>query len=98
MKHNYPKNRKINPESQTQRLLASIGEQELYKIWSSLGMYKSSDKIHEIIGWYPSNSIINYLSVLFGWKRIVTDKNLPIYKGVLNGRVKAEYYKHINFQ
>jgi hypothetical protein len=97
MKHNYPKIRKANPESQTQRLLAALGEQELYKIWSSLGMYKASDKIHEIIGWYPSNSIINYLSVLFGWKRIVTDKSLPIYQSVLSGKVPAEHFKHIIF-
>ena len=98
MTHNYPKTRKKFSGSQTQMLLASLGEDALYKIWCQWGMYKSPDKIFEIIGWYPSYWVIRYLSNLFDWKRTITDKTLPIYQGVLNGTVSKNYYKHINFQ
>ena len=97
MKHNYPKNRKFDPESATQTLLASVGEKRLYELWAKHGMYKTADLLAEELQWWVSEYVIRYLSNKFNWKRTIKDKNLPIFKGVLNGSVPKEYYKHINF-
>jgi len=79
-------------------LLNSVGEDALYKTWSKYGMYESSKKLFEIVGWYPSPYVIRYLSNKFNWVRVITDKDLPIYKGVLRNRVLPEYYKHLQFK
>lgn len=97
MKHNYPKNRKSNPGTATQILLAEVGEKRLYELWAKHGMYKTAAILEEELNWWVSEYVIRYLSNKFHWKRTVTDKELPIYKGVLNGSTKPEHYKHINF-
>ena len=98
MGHNYPSNRKSNPDSATQILISVVGERKLYKIWSELGMYKASSKLSIELNWYVSPYVLRYLSNKFNWSRDLTNKNLPLYQGVLRGKVKAEYYKHIKFQ
>ena len=98
MKHNYPKNRKPNPNSTTQILLKKYSERELYKMWVKYnGMYKMSQYLTNEMGFWVTPYVIRYISNKFCWTRKITDKNLPIYKGVLSGQVKAEYYKHIQF-
>lgn len=96
-KHNYPKSRESNPNSQTQLLLTEIGHDKLYKLWQEYGMYKTADKIDELYGWWPSPYVLRYLSNRFSWKRTITDKNLPIYKGLLAGNTPVGHYKHIIF-
>jgi len=99
MKHNYPKNRKPNPNSTTQMLLNKYSEQELYKMWVKYnGMYKMSEYLTHEIGLFVSPYVCRFLTNKFNWVRTIKDKNLPIYMGVLNGRVKPEYYSHISFQ
>lgn len=96
-KHNYPKNRKPNPNSETQMLLSTVGEKRLYIIWAEFGMYATCEILSKELSWYPSPYTIRYLSNKFNWKRTVTDKNLPIYKGLLAGNTPQGHYKHINF-
>ncbi|MDR3611042.1 MAG: hypothetical protein P4L27_10800 [Ignavibacteriaceae bacterium] len=99
MKHKYPKNRKPNEKSVTQILIKKYGEKELYKLWVKFnGMYKMSDHLSRDMGFYVSPYTIRYISNKLNFVRVITDKNLPIYKGILNGRVKAEYYKHLQFE
>ena len=97
MKRNYPKDRKSDPNSATQTLLTTVGHDRLYKLWAKHGMYKTAKLLSEELNWWVSEYVIRYMSNKYNWQRTVTDKNLPVYKGVLNGRVKPEYYKHIKF-
>jgi hypothetical protein len=99
LKHNYPKNRKPNDNSTTQILLKKYSEKELYNFWIKYnGMFKTSDYLSKEMGFWVTPYVIRYLSNKFNWIRVITDKELPIYKGILNKRVLPEYYKHINFQ
>jgi len=99
MKHNYPKSRKPNENSTTQILLKKYSEKELYDLWVKFnGMYKMSEYLTHEIGLFVSPYVCRFLTNKFNWVRTIKDKNLPIYKGVLNGRIKPEYYRHINFQ
>lgn len=88
---------KKDPKTQTGLLLQLFGERELFRIWAENGMYKSADLLSERTGIWISEYVMRYLSNKFNWKRVVTDKNLPIYRGILNGSQPREYYKHIIF-
>ena len=96
-RHNYPKNRKPRDTSysMTQQLLKHFGEEELYRIWSIRGMYHASDIVSEKIGYYIPARVIRYLSDKFGWKREVTNLNLPVVKGIIYESVPENYYKHL---
>ena len=87
-----------NPKTTTQKLLKHFGEEYLYQVWAELGMYKSAERLSKEIGFWVTEYTMRYLSYKFSWRRIVTDKNLPIYKAVLNGTQKAEFYQHIIFK
>jgi hypothetical protein len=97
MGHNYPPNRKSDPNSCTQRLIATLGEKRLYKIWSDLGMYKGSTKLSLELNWYVSPYVLRYLSNKFNWRRDLTNIRLPLFQGVIREKIPREYYKHINF-
>ena len=97
MGHNYPSNRKSNPYSATQILIATVGERKLYKIWSELGMYKASSKLSIELNWYVSPYVLRYLSNKFNWCRDLSNTSLPLFQGVIRGKRSPEYYKHINF-
>jgi len=62
------------------------------------GMYKMSNFLSQEMGFWVTPYVIRFISNKLNFIRVITDKKLPIYKGVLNGRVKPEYYKHIKFQ
>ena len=96
--HNYPKTRKPRNTSysMTYMILKEIGKDALYEIWKNNGHRKTALIISEMMDTWVSYIVIQYIAQKkFGWVRIVTDKNLPIYKGVLNGKMPAEYYKSI---
>jgi hypothetical protein len=90
--------KKDNPKTTTQILLKHFGEAYLYQVWAELGMYKSAERLSKEIGFWVTEYTMRYLSYKFRWKRIVTDKSLPIYKAVLRGTQKAEFYQHIIFK
>jgi hypothetical protein len=99
LKHNYPKSRKPNENSVTQILLKKYGEKDLYNMWVKFnGMYKMSDHLSQELGFYVSPYVVRYLSNKLNWVRTITDKSLPLYLGIQNGRIKAEYYKHLQFE
>ena len=89
---------KIYPKKDPQRLIERFGKEYLYKVWAELGMYKSAERLSKEIGFWVTEYTMRYLSYKFNWKRIVTDKSLPIYKAVLRGTQKAEFYQHIIFK
>ena len=86
-----------NPKTTTQILLKHFGEEYLYQVWAELGMYKSAKRLSKEIGFWVTEYTMRYLSHKYNWKRIVTDKNLPIYRGILKGSQPREFYKHIIF-
>jgi len=86
-----------NPKTTTQILLKHFGKEYLYQVWAELGMYKSAERLSKEIGFWVTEYTMRYLSYKFSWKRIVTDKNLPIYRGILKGSQPREFYKHIIF-
>jgi len=100
-KHNYPKTRKPRDTSYstTYKILAAIGKDKLYEIWEENGHIKTSFIISDMLdGLYVTPMIIHYIAQRkFGWQRIVTDKNLSIYKAVLAGTVDPSRYKTIIF-
>ena|GEM_PF-4767256 len=89
---------KIYPQQHPQRLIERFGKEYLYQVWAELGMYKSAERLSKEFGEYISYSTMRWLSHKYNWKRIVTDKSLPIYKAVLRGTQKAEFYQHIIFK
>ena len=97
MKRNYPKDRKTVPSSATQTLLRTVGQDRLFQLWEAHGMYRASKILSDELNWWVTEYVMRYLSNKFNWQRVISDKNLPIYKGVLNGSVPADYYKHIKF-
>lgn len=58
-------------------------------------MYRGSEELSQRLRIYISPYILRYISHKMDWKRILTDKTLPIVKGILAGTMPAEYYKHI---
>jgi len=99
--HNYPKNRKPRNTSysMTHRVLTEIGKDKLYEIWKDNGHRKTSDIATKLMGVWVTEMVIQYIAQRkFKWVRVVTDKTLPIYKGVLSGKVPASYYKSIRFE
>jgi hypothetical protein len=99
MKHNYPKSRMPNKNSTTQMLLQKYTEEELYNLWVKFnGMFKTSEYLSQEMGFWVSPYVVRYLSYKFNWVRVIKNKDLPIYKGIISGRVNPEYYKHIKFQ
>lgn len=99
-KHNYPKTRKPRDTSYsvTYKILKAIGKDGLYEIWKDNGHRKTAAILTKMLGFWVRPMHIQYIAQKkFGWVRIVTDKNLPIYKGVLNGKMPASYYSSILF-
>jgi hypothetical protein len=99
--HNYPKTRKPRDTSYstTYKILAAIGKDRLFEIWKNNGHIKTSFIVSDMLdGLYVTPMIIQYIAQRkFGWQRIVTDKNLSIYKAVLSGSVDPSRYKTIIF-
>lgn len=99
--HKYPKQRKPRNTSysMTHRVLEEIGKDRLYEIWKENGHRKTSDIVTKMLGVWVTEMVIQYIAQRkFKWVRVVTDKTLPIYKGVLSGKVPASYYKSIKFE
>ena len=90
-KHNYPKNRKPNENSETQRLLKLHGEEYLRETWEKQGMYRAATTLE------TSPFVIRYLSNKYGWKRIYDKTSTPLYKGIINGKLDANKFKHLIF-
>jgi hypothetical protein len=82
----------------TQQLINYFGEKKLYNTWKKYGMYKSAEILTEEGEQYVSPYVMRYLSNKFNWKREISNPNLPFVKGILNGKVDAEYYKHVRFK
>lgn len=97
---NYPKNRKSRDTSysMTQKLLTQLGEEKIKKTWQKNGMFKTAEILTDELQTFISPYVIRYMTNKFNWTRVITDINLPIFIGVLNGSVPREYYKHIIFK
>ena len=80
----------------TQKLLQTVGEEKIKKLWVEYGMYKSAELLSDELQEYVSSSTIRYLSQIKNWKRLV-NKRSAIFKGVKAGTVKASYYKQLIF-
>ena len=81
--------------SMTQRLIKTLGLEEVEKAWKQRGMYAwkgLSKRMDE----YVSPYVLRYMSNKYNWKRPV-NKLSPIYKGVMAGTVKAGFYKYLIF-
>jgi len=94
------KNKKIRNTdfSRTQQIINKFGVEKLYSIWKKYGMYKSAEILTEEGDEYVSPFIMRYLSNKFEWKREISDPSLPLVKGILNGKLDPEYYKHVRFK
>jgi hypothetical protein len=100
-KHNYPKQRKPRDTSYsvTHLVLKEIGKEKLYQIWKDNGHRKTAKILTEKLDRYISPMVIQYIAAKkFGWVRVVCDKSLSIYKGVLAGKVDRKYYRTIVFK
>ena len=100
-KHNYPKSRKPRNTdySMTQRLLKQIGKETIHEIWLVNGHRKSAKILTEMIGEWVSPMVLQYMAArLFFWQRIVTDRTLPMYKGILSGKTDPNIFTTIIFQ
>jgi hypothetical protein len=96
---NKNKNPRNTDFSLTQRLLKKYGKKKLYALWCEHnGMYGASKYLTQDFGELVTAPTVRYLSDKLKWVRVVSDPNLPFVKGVLNGKVAAEYYKHIKFK
>ena len=82
--------------SMTQRLIKTLGGQEVQEVWQKFGMYKSAELLSKEMNEYVSPYTMRHLSNIKNWKREV-NKLSPIYKGVLAGTIPAAYYKHLIF-
>ena len=82
----------------TQKLINKFGVEKLYKTWRQYGMYKGAEVLTEEGEQYVSPYVMRYLSNKFNWIREISDPSLPLVKGILNGKVAADYYKHVRFR
>lgn len=84
--------------SLTQRLIKTLGIEEVEKTWQKLGMYKAADELSKRIDdEYISPYVLRYMSNKYDWKRVCNPKS-PIYKGVVINKTRpAAYYKHLIF-
>lgn len=99
-KHKYPKNRKPRSTqySTTWKLINLLGQEKLYEIWKMRGHLATSKYLTELLDIPVSYGMVLHLARKFKWQRVVTDKSLPIYKGVLSGKVDPSQYKTIIFK
>ena len=81
--------------SMTQRLIKTLGIEEVEKAWIAKGM-NAWKELSERMDEYVSPYVLRYMSNKFNWKRIIS-KNSPIFFGVQRGTVPAAYYKHLIF-
>lgn len=98
--HRYPKTRKRRncENSMTQRLLKQIGKDTIHEIWLANGHRKTAKILTEMMGELVSPMVLQYMAArLFFWQRIVTDRTLPMYRGVLSGKTDAKIFKTIIF-
>ncbi len=99
-KHNYPKVRKERDtfKSLTQIVLSHIGKENLYEIWKESGHAQCAKIVSGILHIYVDRMVIHYIAMKkLGWKRVISDKNNPLYKSVLSGKVDPAHYKTIIF-
>lgn len=80
----------------TQKLINTIGLEEVKQVWIRDGMYKGAEELSIILNEYVSASTLRYLSQVCNWQRPVNLKS-AIYVGVKRGTVPAAYYKHLIF-
>ena len=81
--------------SMTQKLIETLGLEEVEKAWIAKGM-NAWEGLSERMEEYVSPYVLRYMSNKYNWKRLIS-KNSPIYKGVMAGTVPAAYYKHLIF-
>lgn len=84
--------------STTEQLINNFGVEKLKDTWQKYGMYESARRLEDECDFYVSPYVMRYLSNKFEWKRVISDPNLPLVKGILNGKTSPEYYKHVTFE
>lgn len=75
----------------TNTLVNKVGLEEVEKLWIKHGCYKAAEQLSNMLDSYISFSTIRYLSQILNWRRPVNVKS-AIYKGVVAGTVKPEFY------
>lgn len=81
--------------SMTQRLIKTLGIEDVEKAWIGKGM-NAWRELSKRMNEYVSPYVLRYMSIKYNWKRSIS-KDSPIYKGVKAGTVPAAYYKHLIF-
>ena len=82
--------------SMTQRLIKTLGLEEVEKAWKQRGMYAWKG-LSERMDEYVSPYVLRYMSNKYDWKRKCNPKS-AIYKGVvINKTIPASFYKHLIF-
>ena len=76
------RNKRDTSYSMTQKLIKTLGEEEVMKTWQKLGMYKAAEELTIKMNEYVSPSTLRNLSNLYNWKRNCNPKS-PMYKGVV---------------
>ncbi len=82
--------------SMTQRLIKTLGIEEVEKAWKQRGM-NAWEELSKKMNEYVSPYVLRYMSNKYNWKRPV-NKLSAIYKGIKAGTVPAAYYKHLIFE
>lgn len=82
--------------SMTQRLIKTLGIDEVEKAWRLRGM-NAWKELSKSMNEYVSPYVLRYMSNKFNWVRII-DRNQPIAKAILRGSVPEGYYKHIKIE
>ncbi len=80
----------------TQKLINTIGLEEVKQVWIRHGMYKGAEELSKILNQFISASTLRYLSQVCNWKRPVNLKS-AIYVGVKRGTISAENFPHLIF-
>jgi hypothetical protein len=99
--HRYPGTRKKRSTkySMTYKILNEIGKDKLFEIWVKNGHRRTSFILSEMLNVWVSPMVIQYIAARkFFWQRIVTDRSLPIYLGILSGKTDPKKYPTIIFQ
>jgi hypothetical protein len=99
-KNRYPVERKNRNTkySTTWKLIDILGQDKLFEIWKTRGHLATSKYLSELLDMAVTYGMVLHLARKFKWQRVVTDKTLPIYRGVLSGKVDPSQYKTIIFK
>ncbi|MGE5497408.1 MAG: hypothetical protein ACM3Q2_05030 [Syntrophothermus sp.] len=91
--------KKRNTEySTTWKLINILGQDRLFEIWQLRGHLATARYLTEELDMDVTYGIVLHLVRKFKWVRTITNKNLPLYRGVLSGKLNPADYKSVKFE